>query len=1649
MSNRSILRFSFLLAILALLVFAKSVPAKTHSNGLFLQNKHVSVEIDKTTGSILSIRDKDRNVLYSLDGIGFIVTTDKGTVSSEAAARVKKTNEKIAFSFQNTNFTINLNYHLGKKDKFIEKWLEIKEKNNKPYFLKEVVLEDAELGAQFKEIHFHDDQTIWHCPINLFLRSEKGGLFAGLEYPYWQMDIKDNRGFRLGYRPNYFARENEINISEKYFLGVYSYEGIYRYSQGVYPGKKSMPYLDYRHTGLHQHFKGGQLPVSPVEAEVLDWGEVWAMQQFMRHVLPDLPLPEDGYWIWQNGWWAGLFDPKPEILDQLKLAGVHDIMTAHTWYGRGNHPIAEPYLSQMRIEPMGFPKDDGLAGMPGPAGPAAGLHVEHAEVALDKFTPGLYTHDFQAPPAMEAFYQYGQKIGVHVSSFSLPGIYFDNRPDWASIDENGNISQYIYGRKVSCPACDPYMEHMLEVLHSVFTKYQPRWWGFDGRWLSYWEVPAYRPGPKGLGFDTCYAENHGHLPGDNFYKEWINIQGFIRKLRERYPRVCLEQYLGLKRGGPWAMRYLNADDNYFETSGAVMNRFQTWHNQNDRFRPCYKNSAAVFGETTKDFQYNFISTLSATAYCQIGPGFKGLALEENRQFLKKWRNWATKNHEYLKVKRDLFDCPGFVPVDGSAHIIKDRGFLFLFPVAKDPKTTCVSVIMNRWLGLDENPGARYKITEIYPQENRLLGIYGYGEEFHYNIPVDSAVILSVEPARTSEQAPKAVLELATKEKILRAFQEGIFEPAEFLTMSEEQRITRILSKRVVASSPAAKREEPTQLGKIAQPEYLNAVRPGLPGESPFWNVNSFRFMYAPAFDFKPLESALEYRFTAAAADGKNYTFQAEKPWATLTPLWGGMPTGQVQLKVEAIKDGQVVGVAGQRNFYRAAMYNGPYHKPVMDYQQSARLGLTKMFNRDYIRQWLTSSEPHPNYPVPQTPWAYPAKLIGAIVAGSATYATLTPRPPDADEVLQIGRNAADKLIELSLPKGSLMEYFPQTYNNLPNMKSSVIMLVYPAEAAMAYLDFYDVTGRKKYFDAAKRIANTYKKLQLPNGTWYLMMDNDTAKELYPHFMVPTLIVEFMDRMVQQYGMSEYRSISARAMDWIMNNPLKTYNWAAQFEDAGRPLNLYESFSPAQVLELALYLFDHADERTDNITQAQELLRFAEDQFVVWDKPMKYTRYDSVVPELKTENLIFPCVMEQYTYWVPVNFSSSHLIETYQKAYEVTGRKLYLDKAKDLANTLTVVQKKHFGEYSAHLTNYSETFEPRNNVWTNCAVYTARGMNELGKMLNDKTRMVIENHTTRTDTEGNLIQAHDGGISRFNGKFYWYGTSYAGNPTGKYGMIAPRLWNGVLVYSSDNLVDWTYEGLAVERPKKGWGNLGTSGRPHVIYNDKTKKYVMWYWFHLQYPAVIQMVAVADSPTGPFTVLGPREVGTDNGFASDHNIFKDDDGRAYLIYTDHETPATRFADWTNGRYAIRIDSLTDDYIESNKDGVYAFDHGCEAPSMTKYKGKYIVAASGVAGWGGTENYYTLADSPLGPYGEKKVLTGKNKWGGQLSSLLFIKESDTLMAMCDQWWLTRDEHHTNHPEPGTTDLNESRYLWLPVEFNPETEIAKMPFRKNWKPF
>lgn len=288
-----------------------------------------------------------------------------------------------------------------------------------------------------------------------------------------------------------------------------------------------------------------------------------------------------------------------------------------------------------------------------------------------------------------------------------------------------------------------------------------------------------------------------------------------------------------------------------------------------------------------------------------------------------------------------------------------------------------------------------------------------------------------------------------------------------------------------------------------------------------------------------------------------------------------------------------------------------------------------------------------------------------------------------------------------------------------------------------------------------------------------------------------------------------------------------------------------------------------------------------------------------------------------------------------------------------------------------------------------------------------------------DTDGNRINAHGGGILYHEGVYYWYG-EYKGDST----YWNPKVPNwecyrteagGVSCYSSTNLVDWKFEGVVLpsessdESSDLHYSNV--LERPKVIYNDKTKKFVMW--LHVDshdYLKAAAGVAVSDKPNGKFEYLGSMR--PNNAMSRDMTLFKDDDGKAYHVYSSEENKT------------LYISLLTDDYLQPT--GVFTrnfIDQSREAPAVFKRNDKYYILSSGCTGWDPNQAEYAMANSMMGEW----VVMG-NPCSGIDADITFYGQSthvlpvagkeDAYIALFDKW--------------NKTDLINSRYLWLPVKFN-----------------
>src|SRR5262245_57323638 len=94
-----------------------------------------------------------------------------------------------------------------------------------------------------------------------------------------------------------------------------------------------------------------------------------------------------------------------------------------------------------------------------------------------------------------------------------------------------------------------------------------------------------------------------------------------------------------------------------------------------------------------------------------------------------------------------------------------------------------------------------------------------------------------------------------------------------------------------------------------------------------------------------------------------------------------------------------------------------------------------------------------------------------------------------------------------------------------------------------------------------------------------------------------------------------------------------------------------------------------------------------------------------------------------------------------------------------------------------------------------------------------------------DMEGKRIHAHGGSIIYRNGIYFWYGENKEKTLT-----ETNILHWGVRCYTSSDLYNWEDKGLIIPpEPDNTESSLHPEAcmdRPHIIYNNKTKKYVCW-------------------------------------------------------------------------------------------------------------------------------------------------------------------------------------------------------------------------------
>jgi len=499
------------------------------------------------------------------------------------------------------------------------------------------------------------------------------------------------------------------------------------------------------------------------------------------------------------------------------------------------------------------------------------------------------------------------------------------------------------------------------------------------------------------------------------------------------------------------------------------------------------------------------------------------------------------------------------------------------------------------------------------------------------------------------------------------------------------------------------------------------------GQAPngeFWNGYAIRFIHAPAFKFTAVDGAARYIYEVTDDWHRVHTFEAAEPTASLKTVWKKLPVGYVTVVCRGVAgDGTAKGEAGRRTFWKKSDFDNSYPPATKTFSLAYRRVFDAYFGMSQTKYLLQHGRPDPDYYLS----CYPSKMLAAQIEALILYAQGLSGDHERarEKLLGVAKRAADYLIAESVPVGKPLAFFTRTYANGGEYgrfagAENRIMLVYPANCGGAFLKLHDATKDVRYLEAAERIAATYMRLQGEDGTWFLLQDAETGKEYAPNRLQPYPVIAFFEALYAATGKSEYRATADRAFAFVEKGPMRDWNWEGQFEDIRPAQARWANLTKHAACATATYLLARFPGDAVRLDQAEELVRFAEDQFIEWTPP-----YGDRAPDSRPDDgtwasfckpyssWMTPCALEQYSCYYPIDASADRFINTYLALWRVTRKADYFAKARALGATATRMQEAD-GFINTWWVKGVERNDDRYHTWINCMLATARALENLAR-----------------------------------------------------------------------------------------------------------------------------------------------------------------------------------------------------------------------------------------------------------------------------------------------------------------------------------------------
>ena len=393
--------------------------------------------------------------------------------------------------------------------------------------------------------------------------------------------------------------------------------------------------------------------------------------------------------------------------------------------------------------------------------------------------------------------------------------------------------------------------------------------------------------------------------------------------------------------------------------------------------------------------------------------------------------------------------------------------------------------------------------------------------------------------------------------------------------------------------------------------------------------------------------------------------------------------------------------------------------PAKPYREAARAVYRYMTSLPAMTTLVETGKPNQKYQHN----AYVAKTHAAHIWAMLDWAKA--EPDCREKAMRFAKASAEYLLGELEPADAVFPGWPPTYGRKPlefdpktdgpykkfamignEPEGAVkyrgeVMLIYPAEVGIAFVDYYDETKDARFLAAATRIGETFLKTRRPDGSWPLKMKLATGEVVGENILVPDTLLTFFERLHAATGDARWRTAEDAAFAWLEAHPLTDWNWDGQFEDI-KPEKPYLNPTKHNAIATMMYILRRFPGDKARLALCRRILEFCEKRFVVWKAPPNHPKWPA------------PSVLEQYSCFTPIDASAAKMISGYLAIYRAEGRAEDYEKARALGNMLTRVQKPsgRIPTFWEGLNDGDSGLSDERYDWLNCMTASARALTAL-------------------------------------------------------------------------------------------------------------------------------------------------------------------------------------------------------------------------------------------------------------------------------------------------------------------------------------------------